>query len=120
MMTLTTTVVLLTLFFIFPFIRNADLVWFFLPIAGLFWGGFYSSARAFLTKLSPEDKRGEFFSLFAIFRRSASIIGPLIWSGTVAAFSHLGPDKYRVSVYPLIFFMLIGFIFLSKVKEESV
>jgi UMF1 family MFS transporter len=117
-MTLITTIVLLTLFFIFPLIRNANLIWYFLPIAGLFWGGFYSAARAFLTKLSPVNKRGEFFSLFAIFRRSASIVGPIIWSGTVAAFSHLGPDKYRVSVYPLIFFMLIGFIFLSKVKEN--
>lgn len=117
-MTLTTTLVLLTLFFIFPFIRNANLVWFFLPVAGLFWGGFYSSARAFLTKLSPPGKRGEFFSLFAIFRRSASIVGPLIWSGTVAAFSYLGPDKYRVAIYPLIFFMSVGFIFLIRVKEE--
>jgi UMF1 family MFS transporter len=118
-MTSLTTLILLSLFFIFPLIKNQMAVWVLLPIAGFFWGGFYSAARALLTKLSPEGKRAEFFSLYAIFRRSASIFGPLIWSFTVLIFSDLGPDKYRVSIYPLIVVMFIGFIFLSKVDADG-
>lgn len=106
-------------FALIPLSVNPHLVWFTYPLLGIFWGGFYAISRAMLINISSLTKLGESFSLFTIFRRFASVIGPLMWGVSVALFTHLGPaNKYRVSIYPLVLMMIIGLFLLNKVKEE--
>lgn len=108
---------LIILFATFPLITTSALVWAQLAIIGIFWGAFYAISRALLAKLAPQERRTEFFSLFTIFRRFASVVGPIVWGVSVFLLASYGTDKYRISIYPLILLMLFGLLLLRKVRE---
>ncbi len=112
--------VLLSIFFILmALVKESLYVWILMPLLGICWGGFYAISRALITQLSPREKLGEYFSLYTIFRRSASVVGPLLWGISIWAFSSYGVAKYRFSMYPLVALMLIGIVLLSKVSEPD-
>lgn len=114
-----TTAILTVLLAIFPLVTKSVHVYAILPVIGIFWGGFYAISRALLTKLSPPERRSEFFSLYTIFRRFASVVGPLLWGITVLVLSPLGSGKYRVSIYPLIALMILGTFLIRKISETK-
>ncbi len=113
------TLALTLLFMIFPLISAGGTVWLMLGIIGFFWGGFYATSRAFLTHLAPKKSRSQFFSLYTIFRRFASVIGPVLWGITTLLLSPYGVNKYRLSVYPLIFLMILGVFLFTKVSNSK-
>ncbi|MHB8050240.1 MAG: MFS transporter [Coriobacteriia bacterium] len=43
-------------------------------------GGAWASDRVLMTQLSPADKLGEFFGLYAIVGRFATVLGPFVWA----------------------------------------
>lgn len=43
-------------------------------------GGAWAADRVLMTQLSPDDKLGEFFGLYAIVGRFATVLGPFIWA----------------------------------------
>lgn len=106
------------MFALFPLISGIPF-WILLVVLGLWWGGLFSVSRVLMVKLSPPEKISEYFSLFTIFRRFASIIGPLLWGVAVLVFARYGVDKYRLAVYPLVAMMVIGLWLLRKVKLDS-
>ena len=86
---------------------------------GFAFGALFSLSRAFFAHLVPADKQAEMFSLYALFERTASIFGPLLWSATAAAFAPFGPDRYRFSIIALAILVLISFFTMQKVKEPT-
>lgn len=50
-------------------------------IAGTLFGILWSASRSYLIELSPRDALGRAFGISAVFERSASIVGPLLWGG---------------------------------------
>jgi len=85
---------------------------------GLGYGGFYTTSKAFLVKISPAKKLGEYFGFFSTFQKFASIIGPLTWGAITLALKDNGVIKYRVAIFALSVLMLIGTVILFRVKEN--
>ena len=86
---------------------------------GFAYGTLFSLSRAFYAKLIPKDRQAELFSVYVLFERGASILGPLVWSGTAFAFASFGPEKYRFSMISLALLVFISFFTLRLVKEPS-
>lgn len=87
-------------------------------LAGIGWGGFYTTSRALMVSISPQDKLGEYFGLYSTFQRFASIIGPLVWGGVTLALSQYPIFKYRVAGFSLILLAVVGTMILKKVRED--
>lgn len=115
-----TTAFLTATFAILPMLPSSW-TWGLFVFLGLAWGGFYAVARSLLTHLAPEGRRNEVFSLYTIFRRFASVVGPLIWGLTLLVLRDLPTAvRYRLVIYPLVGLMVLGLILLKNVPEVKV
>jgi len=88
---------------------------------GIFMGSTWTSARPLLMTLIPKQMAGEFFGLYSLSGKMASIIGPLLW-GTIVYLLGAYPDavKYKVAVGSLGFLMFIGLILLTEVPSKEI
>ncbi|MFC6464929.1 MFS transporter [Marinilactibacillus sp. GCM10026970] len=77
-------------------------------------GGIQALSRAYFGRIIPNHKANEFFGLYDIFGRFASIIGPTM----VATITQL-TGKSNYGVFSLILLFFIGFFILTKVPEED-
>ncbi|MEK7106241.1 MAG: MFS transporter [Patescibacteria group bacterium] len=92
-----------------------------LALAGVSYGLVFSLARTVYSEITPEKGQGEFFSIFTVFERAASIVGPLVWILTFYFLRSYGEDiQYRGSVLLLMVVCLAGFYFLKKSRKNSV
>jgi MFS transporter, UMF1 family len=71
-------------------------------LAGAGLGGVWVVARVCLLLLVPREKIGEFFGLYGVTGKAASVVGPLLWSGTLYLFRGYGQDKYRFGIITLL------------------
>lgn len=97
-------------------------VWVLYPFAvilGLGWGGFDTTARALLIKISPPLELAEYFGFYSTFEKFASVTGPILWGIIILFSANYGVLKYRFSMAALIILMLIGTFLLTKVKEDK-
>ena len=86
---------------------------------GIVFGSLYPLSRAYYSDLAPKENQAEFFSVYSLFEKSASIAGPLIWSSVVLAFAYLGEvTKYRFAMLSLAVLVLVSF-FIFKSKHET-
>jgi len=86
-------------------------------LAGISLGATWTSARALLIQLSPPEMVGEMFGFYGLIGRSASIVGPLVWGGSVWLFGFLGILKYRITVFIFFLLILAGFMILRKIQD---
>jgi len=87
-------------------------------LAGAAMGSSQSTSRSLMSKLTPADKKTEFFGFYSFFGKSSAIIGPLVF-GLVSFIS----GNQRLAIFSIGFFFLIGLLILLKVddpKEMSV
>jgi UMF1 family MFS transporter len=84
-------------------------------IAGAAMGSSQSTSRSLMTKLTPEEKKTEFFGFYSFFGKSSAVIGPLVF-GLV---SYLTGDQ-RTAILTVGIFFVIGMIILTKVKDPKV
>jgi UMF1 family MFS transporter len=96
---------------------NKYIFWIVGPVAGICLGAVWVVARALMVDLSPQEKIGEFFGLYGLTGKFASIIGPLVWGLVVWGFSFLGILKYRLAILTLLIFFITGFIILQRVPD---
>lgn len=86
-----------------------------LALGGIAYGLLFSLARTVYSEISPENNQGEFFSLYTVFERAASIVGPLVWLLTFYLLKDFGESiQYRGSMLLLVLVCLCGFYFLIK------
>jgi len=80
----------------------------------------FALARTVYSKIAPADRQGEFFSVFTVFERVASVIGPLAWLATFYLLSRFGEDiQYRGSVFFLMAICLAGIYYLKKSQRQT-
>lgn len=96
------------------FARDATLFWIAANIAGLCLGASQSAARAFVGALSPESRRAEFFGLWGMAVRMASIIGPL----TYGMATWLSRGDHRLAMLITGGYFVVGLLLLSRVDAE--
>jgi MFS-type transporter involved in bile tolerance (Atg22 family) len=71
-----------------------------------------------MTKISPTGELGEYFWLYSVFHKFASITAPLIrWWITLRLINY--PIlKYRVAWFVMCGLLIVGTILMIKVKEK--
>lgn len=115
----TAAIVAATCFGICAIVPNvAPLVFSGLILSGFSYGLVFSLSRAIYSEIIPEKKQGEFFSIFIVFERAASVIGPVVWLTTFFVLTNFSESlRYRGSMFLLLVISLGGFYFLRKSKR---
>lgn len=87
-------------------------------LSGFFFGVLFSLFRVIYSEISPVDSQGEFFSVFTVFERAASVLGPLVWLLTFYLLKNFGQNiQYRGSVFILMIICFIGIYYLKKSEK---
>jgi len=81
-------------------------------LAGAAMGSSQSTSRSLMSKLTPYEKRTEFFGFYSFFGKSSAIIGPLVF-GTVSYLS----GSQRFAILSILFFFVLGALILTNVRE---
>lgn len=87
---------------------------------GVSLGSMWVTSRTLIIELSPEEKRGQFFGLFAFSGKVSSIIGPAVYGTVTFAMRDYGTLASRVALSTLIVMTIIGLIIHLRVKDNSV
>ena len=104
---------------------SALLLWVAGPITGVSLGAVWTSDRVFMLRLSPEEKRGELFGLYALAGKLSSGVGPLIlWGGTIWLLSTVlhvleKPGASRVALVVLAAAALAGVLVLRPLSDRT-
>ncbi len=81
-------------------------------IAGSVMGATQSTSRSLMTKLTPEEKKTEFFGFYSLFGKSSAVVGPLVF-GFV---SYLTGNQ-RFAILSIGIFFIIGLFILKFVDD---
>ncbi|MFQ5450007.1 MAG: MFS transporter [Nitrospinaceae bacterium] len=98
--------------------QSQALFWLVGPLAGMGMGGVWVVSRVFIVELSPPEKVGEFFGVYGLAGKSASILGPLLWGGVVWVFEDTHTFKYRAALSALLFITLAAMILFRSLKSH--
>ncbi|MBK9099175.1 MAG: MFS transporter [bacterium] len=84
-------------------------------LAGAAMGSSQSTSRSLMSKLTPPEKKTEFFGFYSFFGKSSAVVGPLVF-GLV---SFISGDQ-RIAIISIAFFFIIGLLILTKVKDPKI
>jgi UMF1 family MFS transporter len=108
----------LTSLFLIIVSSEETLFWVAGSLAGLGIGGVWVVSRTIVIELSPPEKIGEFFGIYSLTGKVASIIGPLLWGGIVWALQDTQTLKYRAAV-GILFLITVVAVFLFNNLQKS-
>ena len=77
-------------------------------------GGSQALSRALFSRLIPRNKTSEFFGFYAVAERFATVLGPFVFTVSVAL-----TGSSRPAVLFIIVFFAIGALLLSRVNEQD-
>lgn len=83
-------------------------------IAGAAMGSSQSTSRSMMSKLTPPEKKTEFFGFYSFFGKSSAVVGPLVF-GLV---SFLSGDQ-RMAIISIGFFFVVGLLILIQVEDPD-
>ena len=84
-------------------------------LAGAAMGSSQSTSRSLMSKLTPSEKKAEFFGFYSFFGKSSAVVGPLVF-GLV---SFLSGDQ-RIAIISIAFFFIAGLLILTRVKDPKI
>ncbi len=83
-------------------------------LAGSVMGATQSTSRSLMSRLTPFDKKTEFFGFYSFFGKSSAILGPLVF-GFVSYLT----GQQRIAILTICIFFVVGLIILTKVNEPK-
>jgi UMF1 family MFS transporter len=83
-------------------------------IAGAAMGSSQSTSRSLMSKLTPPERKTEFFGFYSFFGKSSAVIGPLVF-GLV---SFISGDQ-RLAIISIGLFFVVGLLILTQVKDPD-
>ena len=89
-------------------------VWIAANLVGLAMGSTQAGGRALIGRLTPGGRNAEFFGLWGLASRAASIIGPLAYG----AVNRLSDGDHRMALYSTLAFFVVGLLLLFTVSES--
>lgn len=92
--------------------QGPDMFWVAANLAGICMGASQSAGRALVGLLSPAPRRAEFFGLWGMSVKLASVLGPL----TYGLVSWLSQGDHRLSILITGSYFLVGLVILAGVK----
>lgn len=91
-------------------LNSKNLFWIAAILIGLFSGPNQSSSRAMMARITPSEKRNEFFGFYAFSGKSTSFVGPLLFGW---ATSYFQTQQAGLLVISLLF--LLGYFLLRRI-----
>ena len=86
------------------------------PLAGLGLAGIWSSSQVLFTALTPAEKSGEFWGLYNLSSRTASVLGGATWSAILSLFGEQ-LFGYQVAIAALAAYVLLGAALIATVPN---
>ncbi len=86
---------------------------------GVSLGSMWVTSRTLIIELTPDDKRGQFFGLFAFSGKVSSIIGPALYGTITYQLQEYGSIASRIALSTLIVMTIIGLIIHLRVKHND-
>ncbi len=86
---------------------------------GFIFGLLFSLSQAYYSTLVPITEQARYFGIYTVFERASSLLGPLLWSAILLAFSSYGEWRYRFAVLSLAILVLLSLVFIRKVKGTN-
>jgi MFS transporter, UMF1 family len=96
------------------FLKSTIEFWYLAWMVAIVQGGSQALSRSLYASMCPPSKSGEFFGLFSIMSKFASIIGPLLFAAAVAIFGNSRP-----AILSLIALFVLGGFLLMRVNIEA-
>ena len=98
---------------------NELMFWIAGSMFGIALGSMWVTSRTYIVEITPEEKRGQFFGLFAFSGKVSSIVGPLLYGSITLIFADLGDTASRMALGSLIILTIIGLIVHGKVQTDK-
>jgi len=86
---------------------------------GVSLGSMWVTSRTLIIELSPEEKRGQFFGLFAFSGKVSAIIGPALYGTITLLLKDYGTLASRLALGSMILLTIVGLIIHLRVKQEN-
>ena len=96
------------------FSRDVTSFWIAANLAGLCMGSSQAAGRAIVGYLAPPARLGEFFGLWGLAVKAASIVGPL----TYGAVTWLFAGNHRLAIFATGIYFVIGLLVLKEIDVE--
>lgn len=96
------------------FIDSTVEFWFLAWMVAVVQGGSQALSRSLYASMSPASKSGEFFGLFGVMEKFASLIGPLLFAAAAFLFG-----SSRPAILSLIALFVIGIVLLLRVDVDE-
>ena len=84
-------------------------------LAGSVMGATQSVSRSLMSKLTPANKKTEFFGFYSFFGKSSAILGPLVFG-----FVSFVTESQRLAILSISIFFIIGLVLLKWVDDKAV
>lgn len=88
-------------------------------IYGISMGAMWVTSRTLIVQLSPPEKRGQFFGLFAFSGKVSSIVGPLLYGSITYALKDYGQLGGRIALGSLMVLVAVGLLIHFKIKTPE-
>jgi len=87
---------------------------------GLFVGMAFATVRALFAEIAPQKKNAEFFGLYSLSERSASVFGPILWSVVAWSVTSTNALNYRASVFSLAILLFIAAAITTRLDTRKI
>jgi len=95
------------------FVESKELFYVVGLMAGIAMGSSQTTSRSLMSKLTPPDKKTEFFGFYSFFGKSSAVVGPLVF-GIVSFLS----GSQRTAIISIAFFFIVGMLLLRRVEDK--
>ncbi len=96
------------------FVNSTLEFWLLAWMVSIVQGGSQALSRSLYAALTPPSKSGEFFGLFSIMEKFASLLGPMVFAAAGLIFG-----SSRPAITSLVVFFLTGIYILTRVDVEA-
>jgi UMF1 family MFS transporter len=87
------------------------------PLVGAALGGTWTVSRPMLLALSPPERTGEFFGVYALTNKLSAVLGPAIIAGILTVLEGYGTLNYRIAIGSLALIMVLGIFLLLRLPD---
>lgn len=112
-------IILLVALVIASIATSQGLFWIAGSLYGVAMGAMWVTSRTLIVELTPIEKRGQFFGLFAFSGKVSSIVGPLIYGTITLVLKDYGDLASRIALSSLIILVLLGLFFHLRVPYNK-
>ncbi|MBD1381258.1 MFS transporter [Metabacillus arenae] len=98
------------------FAQTTSMFWIAGSLFGVSLGAVWVTSRTLIIQLTPENKRGQFFGLFAFSGKVSSIIGPALYGTITLVLADYGNIASRTALGSLMVLVIIGLFIHRNVK----